>query len=78
MVSCLIFKSLSYSGYGDVTERVWWVQLLVTQKPVNRLSWWKGKFALFQMPATEGREGSGHLSKSQILPPQQAVGQEIV
>ena len=27
---------------------------LTTQKPINRLSWWKGKFALFQMPATGG------------------------
>ena len=61
MVLCLIFKSLSYFEFifvcGGVTERVWWVQLLVTQKPVNRTSWWKGKFAFFQMPATEGGRG---------------------
>ena len=30
------------------------VWLLTTQKPVNRLGWWKGKFALFQMPVTGG------------------------
>ena len=24
------------------------------QKPINRPGWWKGKLALFQMPATEG------------------------
>jgi len=37
------------------------VQLLATQKPINWPAWWKGKFALFQMLATEG-EG-GRLSK---------------
>ena len=28
------------------------VWLLATQKPINRTGWWKGKLALFQMPAT--------------------------
>ena len=32
------------------------VQLLTTQESIDRLGWWKGKFALFQNPAT-GREG---------------------
>ena len=27
------------------------VQLLTTQKPTKRPGWWKGKFALFWMPA---------------------------
>ena len=30
------------------------VRLLAAQKPVNRPGWWKGKFALFQMPDTGG------------------------
>ena len=30
------------------------VWLLAAQKPINRLDWWKGKFDLFQMPATGG------------------------
>ena len=33
------------------------------RNPVHRPSWWKGKFSLFQMPATGG-EGCGHLSKA--------------
>ena len=28
------------------------VQLLASQKPINRRGWWKGKFALFQVLAT--------------------------
>ena len=51
-----------------VTERyVCRVRLLTTQKPVNRPGWWKGKFALFQMPATGG-EGGRHLSKGWLSP----------
>jgi len=34
----------------SVTERMWRVQLLTSQKPIDSPSWWKGKFALFQMP----------------------------
>ena len=30
------------------------VQLLVAQKPIKRQGWWRGKFALFWMPATGG------------------------
>ena len=38
-----------------ITERfVCGFRLLAAQKPVNRPDWWKGKFALFQMPATSG------------------------
>ena len=34
------------------------IQLLATQKPINRLGWWKGKFVLFQTLATGvGRAG---------------------
>ena len=56
-----------------VTESV---QLLTVQKPINRPDWWKGKFALFQMPTT-WEEGGRHLSKGQLLLPdpcEQAVG----
>jgi len=42
---------------------VWRVQLLATQKSMNRPGWWKGNFALFQMLATGGGESGGHLSK---------------
>ena len=28
------------------------VRLLAPQKPINKPGWWKGKFALFQMPAS--------------------------
>ena len=31
------------------------VRLPATQKALNRLVWWKGKFASFQMPQLEGR-----------------------
>ena len=48
------------------------VQLLATQKP----GWWKGKFALFQVPETGG-EGSRHLSKG-WLPPHKQVGHELL
>ena len=41
------------------------VRLLAPQKPVNRPGWWKGKFALFQIPET-GREGGRHVSKGQM------------
>ena len=41
-----------------VTEKsVGGAQVLATQKPVSRPGWWKGKFALFQMPATGVGEG---------------------
>ena len=39
------------------------VWLLAAQKPINSPGWWKVKFALFQMLATGGGEGGGHLSK---------------
>ena len=29
-------------------------QLLTAQKPISRPGWWKGKFGLFQVPATVG------------------------
>ena len=42
---------------------------LLLIKLINRLSWWKGKFALFQMLATGWvGEGGRHLSKGQKLP----------
>ena len=48
------------------------IRLLATQKPIKRQGWWKGKFALFWMPATS-REG-GLLSKGQLLLPRQSMG----
>ena len=38
-----------------VTKSSVGVRLPATQKAINRLVWWKGKFALFQMPQLEGR-----------------------
>ena len=38
----------------SVAKRSCEVWLLTAQKPINRLGWWKGKFALFQMWATWG------------------------
>ena len=35
------------------------VSELATQKPINRPGWWKGKFTLFQMPATGGEWQDG-------------------
>ena len=43
------------SGRGDSggdTATGSGVQLLTAQKPIERPGWWKGKFALFWMPAT--------------------------
>ena len=37
-------------------------------KPANRLGWWKGKFALFQMLAT-GAEGGWWMSVQRPIPP---------
>ena len=50
------------------------IQLLATQKSINRPGWWKGKFALFQMPATGGQQGSRHLFKGNW----QLVAQELL
>ena len=49
--------------------------MLAVQKPINRPGWWKGKFTLLQMPATElGVEDGGHLPEGRFslhtaLPP---------
>ena len=44
--------------------------MLTAQKPMNRPVWWKGKFALFQMPQVRvWREGGRHLSKGRLPPP---------
>ena len=42
-------------------------RLLAPQKPVNRAVWWKGKFAVFLVPATGQGQGR-HLSEGQLLP----------
>ena len=44
----------------SVSKRSVWVRLLAAQKPINRPGWWKGRFALLQMLATEA---GGCLSK---------------
>ena len=50
------------------------VQLLAAQKSINRPSWWKARFPLFQMLATGCGEGGGHLSKGWLfLPYKQGV-----
>ena len=46
------------------------IQVLATQKSINRPGWWKGKFALLQVTATGGQ----HLSKGSWQP----VGQELL
>ena len=43
------------SGGVHVTESGVW--LLLVQKPIKRPGWWKGKFALFWMPAITGEGG---------------------
>ena len=45
-------------------KSMWWVWLLTAFEPINRPGWWKGKFALFQMPQVRvWREGGKHLSR---------------
>ena len=55
---------------SSVTERVCWVQLLAIQKSINRPGWWKGKFALFQMPATCGVRRADVYPKADGPPPE--------
>ena len=64
-----------------VTKRgVWRVQLLATQKSINRPGWWKGNFALFQMLATwvEGSRGRVVDICSKADFPQWQEGQELL
>ena len=42
--------------------------MLAAQKPKKRQSWWKGKFALFWMPAMGWGVGGRLLSKGQLSP----------
>ena len=63
---------------SSVTERVCWVQLLATQKSINRPGWWKGEFALFKMPATcRVRRADGY-PKADAPPHQKPVRQELL
>ena len=50
------------------TERVCGFWLLAAQKPINRPGWWKEKFALFQMLATEAG-GEWQMFVQRSLPP---------
>ena len=64
---------------SSVTERVCWVQLLATQKSINRPGWWKGEFALFKMPATCGVRRADGYPKADARPPRQKpVRQELL
>ena len=45
-------------------------RLLATQKPIKKPGWWKGKFALFQMPAT----GGGDQRPTPSVPPPTSKG----
>ena len=56
-------------------EYVHGVQLLATQKPINRPGWWKGTFALFQMLATGG--WGWQTSVQRPTPPQKAGGESF-
>ena len=53
------------------------VWLSAAQKPISRPGWWKGKFALFQMLATEGRGWWTSVQRLTYLVPQQAVDESI-
>ena len=56
------------------------IQLLAILKPIKRLGWWKGKFALFRRPATcgEGVWGVEACPKVNFCPSQQAVGRSFI
>ena len=56
-------------------EYVHGVQLLATQKPINRPGWWKGTFALFQILATGG--WGWQTSVQRPTPPQKAGGESF-
>ena len=50
-----IFWDLSRQPSALLLQRyAWGARLLTAPEPINRLGWWKGKYALFQMLATEG------------------------
>ena len=50
------------------------VRLLAAQKPVKRQGWWKGKFALFWMPATGGGRGWTSVQRPTPSPPNDNQG----
>ena len=58
-----------------VTKSSVGVRLPATQKAINRLVWWKGKFALFQMPQLEGRADVSPMANTSHWQP---VGQELL
>ena len=57
------------------------IQLLAALKPIKRQSWWKGKFALFQMLTTERGRGVHSFPKPGIpcppAPPEQSLGKSF-
>ena len=54
-----------------------WIQLLPALKPMNGQGWWKGKFSLFQMPATGGW-GGRHTSVWKLPPHTDNSGWELL
>ena len=61
----LVFKAVSSPHRALVTESG--VHLVVTQKPIKRPGWWKGKFVLLWMPATWG-SGGGWMPVQRPIP----------
>ena len=54
-----------------------WVQLLACWAKTNKkASWWKGKFALFQMPATW--MGGGQTPVQKLTPHLTISGEELL
>ena len=54
----LVKEHIHTGEYICYQKSVCGVWLLAAEKPITRPGWWKGKFALFQMPATWGEGGS--------------------
>ena len=84
MAAALLRKTLE-ARYRESAASRWvskayrkWVQLLAAQKPIKRQGWGKGKFALFQRPATRGW-GVRFTSQGQLPfpPPCQSVGKSF-
>ena len=58
-------QSYSYNMAIIMLPKECGIWLLAARKPINKPSWRKGKFALFQMLATGDGEGGKHLFKGQ-------------
>ena len=60
-------QSYSYNMAIIMLPKECWIWLLAARKPINKPSWRKGKFALFQMLATGGG-GEGQKSVQRLTP----------